>query len=247
MPDIDRDLLTAALGESAREFLLTRARSGASNETLIDEIATRTHGLIRLTPNRLAALLQRMEGPAEQASRRAPLPAAAAPGRQAPRPAPRTPTAVRRSAAPTSPPAHARSAEAARRLALRTERWLTALEDDLDGTLGSSSREFILRRARIDSSRGMPEERMLHSVTRALLARGAWPDLIPEDVRRLLLRHGWRTAAALEAERLRARRSGSVAQGESKGRSPSSFWARIATERHVRQVSGGLPTLGKRT
>jgi len=118
----------------------------------------------------------------------------------------------------------------------------SGLEAHLDSVLGEPSRGYVIKHLKIRTSKGTPERQLFESITESLVRRGAHPALTSGQVKTLAISAGWRTERAKrkEAQRRRAQASkpsGSDARG---------FWAGIRTQRSLRQVSGGLPSLGKR-
>lgn len=128
-----------------------------------------------------------------------------------------------------------------------SKKWLSKLDLDLAKTLSVPTGEFILKHAKIGTANGLKEPQVFQHVASRLIAQGARLDLTPQDVERLLRRHGWRTVADRKAASSWKpegyRRPGRGGSSGARG----GFWAGIANERYVRPVSGGLPSLGKRT
>lgn len=154
--------------------------------------------------------------------------------------------------APKPKSAKAKAADAQRRL--------TGLEQELERNLSIPLGDFLIKHAKIETARGISEAEVFAAVARKLEAR--FPrELTEADVEWLLRRHGWKTKAdrrrerreraeAHEQAKARARQAAYRSRGPnpltSSGDGPKGFWERISTQRHVRAVGGGLPSLGKR-
>lgn len=106
--------------------------------------------------------------------------------------------------------------------------WLDALRIHLDAVLGGSSRAYVIKHLKIGTSEGRTERELFASVSRRLLARGARPDLTSDEVARLARAAGWLSS-----------------QDRKQAHEPGGSRTGIRSERYVRPVAGGLPTLGK--
>ncbi len=238
----DLELLENELGRSFTRFVEESGLVGRSPAEVSLAVIDATDGRVRFGAPRIRRLLEHAlsdtppretPAPAQGCATGASTGAASPAGSRKP-----TPRARRGTRAPRASTSPAR---------------LRKLEQHLDHVLGSPSRDFVLKRARIAKSQGALDSEVFGPIADLLRKRGARGDLTGAEIEGLAQAAGWRSTQELAREAAvrreasgRARRQGKRRTSTGQTGEPRGFWARVATQSHIRAISGGLPGLGKR-